>query len=307
MKKIVCNVCGSEKYKNLFLGRDRLLAIDSKTFQVVRCSQCGLTYLNPQPTADELRIYYPETYGPYGNTGTIFHYGAMAAALRKIYHGIRSLFPRAKKSVKEGGAKEDERISYLDFGCGGGLQLEAVRKDHPNWDLYGLDNNPVACERTEAKGFKVFCGELSEVSLPEKFFDRVNMSHVIEHVNDPKQTLAVLGRSIKKGGIIVIATPNIRSFSAKIFGSYWYALDTPRHLFLFNAKTLGRILKDAGFTVKKVDYDKGPKVFVRSLFYVMGRKDMMISPLLWRSLSLFSRFAAHLGMTSIMTVYAEKE
>jgi hypothetical protein len=34
-----------------------------------------------------------------------------------------------------------------------------------------------------------------------------------------------------------------------VFGSYWYGLDFPRHLYYFRPEDLTRLLNDAGFTV----------------------------------------------------------
>ena len=57
-----CLVCGCERSAPLFTAPDRLYRTTAKEFAVVRCEECGLARLDPQPAAEELRRYYPENY-----------------------------------------------------------------------------------------------------------------------------------------------------------------------------------------------------------------------------------------------------
>jgi hypothetical protein len=41
--------------------------------------------------------------------------------------------------------------------------------------------------------------------------------------------------------------PNIDSWESRIFGSYWYGLELPRHLFHFSPKSLRRVMATLGF------------------------------------------------------------
>src|ERR1035441_7043060 len=57
-----CLVCGCRRWEPLFTASDRLYRTTAKEFAVVRCQECGLARLHPQPAAEELRRYYPENY-----------------------------------------------------------------------------------------------------------------------------------------------------------------------------------------------------------------------------------------------------
>jgi SAM-dependent methyltransferase len=70
---------------------------------------------------------------------------------------------------------------------------------------------------------------------------------VVEHLHDPPDALAAIGRVLKPGGRLWIATPNLRALGLRRFGATWLALDPPRHLVLFHRESLGRALEDAGF------------------------------------------------------------
>lgn len=299
MKEMNCNLCGESSVQVLFYGKDRLHKIDEKTFRIVQCPKCGLVRVDPQPSEEELGKYYPEEYGPYQDGDFIFKYGPISRLTRKL---LKSL-PEGKRGTRDASTVDKTTVRYLDFGCGGGTDLERVKMAHPNWELYGLDAVSTACEETKKRGFKVFCGNALSIDLPEDFFDRVNMSHVIEHLQYPQETLESLYKTMKKGGTITIATPNFDTPSARIFKSYWYALDTPRHLFLFTPTTLGSMIERAGFRIVKIDFDRNPKVLLKSIFYVLGKKDLRINPFLWRMFQVIGRL---MGERSIMTVVAVK-
>lgn len=307
MNQVKCNLCGSARSRLLFFNLDRLLKTDTRRFAVVRCLSCGLVYLNPQPTAKELRQYYPENYGPYGRKG-MFKYGPVSRFLKWFFLTMRKSRhePRQSDALESTPGIEPAQ-ACLDFGCGNGTFLEGLRQAHPNWELYGLDNSEIACQRTREKGFKVYCGDILETDLPENFFDQVYMNSVIEHLNDPRAALLRLKRSMKPGAAVEIRTPNIGSLAAQLFGRFWYALDTPRHLYLFTPATLGRLLRETGFEVKKIGYKSGMSVEIKSFYYLVGKKDRRMNPIVWRLLLPLNRFLMRFGLASTMIIRAVKE
>jgi 2-polyprenyl-3-methyl-5-hydroxy-6-metoxy-1,4-benzoquinol methylase len=302
MKHITCNACGADDFTLVVRGRDRLHKVDDRRFDVVRCRRCSLVCVNPQPEAVELAKYYPADYGPYQETNPLLSYGPALAAVKRLFGRAKPASPPALVST------DRTADTYLDFGCGGGMNLEKVRRKHPHWDLYGLDMSEHACAATRAKGFTVYCGTIEQVSLPESFFNHVYMSHVIEHLNDPQAALKTLRRSMKKDADITLATPNADSWAFAFFRSFWLALDTPRHLFIFSPQTLTAELHAAGFTVTGVEFDGEPKTAIRSLSYLCFGQSTRIPALFWHILwyLLFpmSFALSRFGKTSIMTVRA---
>ncbi|MDP3989558.1 MAG: class I SAM-dependent methyltransferase [bacterium] len=302
MKNVSCNLCGSTQSRLFFRAPDRQTRVDYQRFNIVCCEVCELVYINPQPEAHELVKYYPENYNPY-NTGEIFSYSFLEKKLKE-YFGARG---------KKKGAPFKHRINrnesprnYLDFGCGGGANLARVRSLHPSWNLYGLDNNQVACENARAKGFEVFCGDIDKLTLPQNFFDEVHMSSVIEHVPDPVYTMRRIHECLKPGGVVYIRTPNFDSFGRVVFRTYWQALDAPRHLFLFTRKTLSRLLAMEDFSIVRVEYKNSPRIDIRSVYYLVGKKDRRISPILWRLVSPFSSILSRCGWGSTIIIVAKK-
>lgn len=298
MKNINCNNCGSSENTLFIKGVDRLHKVSKETFTTVKCNKCGLVYLNPQLSLEELVKYYPDDYGPFNNTEMI-KYGVLSNFLRKIF----------KKEKSNKGNKKDiseDPINFLDFGCGGGTYLDQVREKHPNWNLYGLDNNEYACQKIKEKGYNIFCGNIDEIEIPKDFFDKIHLGQVIEHLNDPKMVLRDINSLMKKGGEIVVATPNIDSIGSKVFKSFWYALDLPRHLYLFSPKTLSEMLESEGFEVTNVSHDISPKIDIKSVFYILGKKDLRINVFIWRICMPIGRLFSKLKRSGNMIITAKK-
>jgi hypothetical protein len=58
MKMISCNFCGKSKGEILFHTQDLKYKIDGE-FSIVKCKNCGLVFLDPQPSVERLKMHYP--------------------------------------------------------------------------------------------------------------------------------------------------------------------------------------------------------------------------------------------------------
>jgi hypothetical protein len=72
---------------------------------------------------------------------------------------------------------------------------------------------------------------------------------VLEHVDDPATTLAALRGWMAPGGVMLVGTPNLDSWQARVAGPRWFHLDLPRHRTHFTARGLTRLLEAQGFDV----------------------------------------------------------
>ncbi|MDP2910069.1 MAG: class I SAM-dependent methyltransferase, partial [bacterium] len=279
-------------------------------FRIERCLDCGLVYLCPQPPPLDLKKYYPSNYGPYQDRDNPLKYGVISQSIKDIFFYLR----RLKQLLLHQNLrvlKIDTSVLYLlDLGCGNGNFLDKMRRLHPNWHLYGFDNNEAACERLRSKGFEVWDGNFMDVDLPKEYFDIIHLSHVIEHLEDPRKALIKIYNLLKSGGEITIITPNFNSLAARVFGSYWFALDSPRHLFLFSPETIFRLLSETHFLIKSINYSADVRVAIKSFNYLFDRKDMrinfMIWHLLWFIFKPIGNILSLLNKTSIMTIKAKK-
>jgi 2-polyprenyl-3-methyl-5-hydroxy-6-metoxy-1,4-benzoquinol methylase len=118
-------------------------------------------------------------------------------------------------------------------------------------DVQGIELSLEACQQAWQRGLKVFHGTLDEYETDQRF-DMVFMSHVIEHVLDPVATIEKIASLLKPGGVLYIETPNVGSLDARVWRRNWGLLHYPRHLYLFDRKTVRRLLERGGLAVEDV-------------------------------------------------------
>ncbi len=277
MQNISCNLCGRSDAKLLFTAKDINYKTTDETFSVVQCGACGFVYINPQPEQSELTAFYPDTYRPYRDKTTIAY--------------------RAPESPSK---------YILDIGSGPGSFLAELHEKDPSIALFGVDFDKRAVETGRLRGFPIFHGSLLEARYAAAFFDEAHMSHLLEHVLSPLETLQETARILKPGGKLIITIPNFASFSRMLFGKYWYHLDAPRHLYHFTPRTLGTMLEKAGFKNISFGFIPSPKYFLQSYaFWKYGGK-RKFSKLTWHFLTLPAKAASFLKLSSTMKVIAEK-
>jgi SAM-dependent methyltransferase len=78
----------------------------------------------------------------------------------------------------------------------------------------------------------------------------VMLHHVLEHVPDPRATLAAAHRLLRPGGTCVVWTPFADGEPWARYGTDWYELDAPRHLFVFTRRSLADLAGGIGFSVE---------------------------------------------------------
>jgi SAM-dependent methyltransferase len=230
---------------------------------VSRCSGCGLVWLDPQPVPEDVaklyRTYYthavaerPPLAGSRDRVrelvlGASFGYsvqgGLVSRAAGRALSGVPPVFDRVAMAV--GHLESGARGRLLDIGTGAGEFLARMRA--LGWEVEGLepDANAVQTAR-EHLGLRMHHGTLHDVDLPPASFDAVVSSHVVEHVHDPIDFLSRAWRLVRPGGRLVIITPNVESLAHRRHRSAWYALDPPRHLYLFSVPTFEECARRAG-------------------------------------------------------------
>ncbi len=244
-----CPLCGSHQVKKLLEAPDRF-HLRKETYCLARCASCSGVWLVDPPKPEEMGPHYDEEYH-----NAIVAAGEGSAELR--WRDQRNLIAR----YKQGG-------QLLDLGCSSGGFLSTMRG--PAWKLYGIEMEAATAEKAQAAtGAEVFVGDVLQAPFAPASFDVITCFDVLEHVYNPPQFLAKVKEWLKPGGIYHVMLPNIASWEAKLFGTYWFGLELPRHLFHFSPQSLRRVMSDLGFeevhlATPRVSY------LERSLDYVAG-------------------------------------
>lgn len=218
---------------------DRLYGTTDKTFSIVECAGCGLMRLEPRPTLEELRRYYPESYW--------FAPGSDVASRLELFYRrlvLRDHLRFVIRALRDAGASGP----VLDVGCGGGLFLRMLQDQ--DFRVVGLDNSFQAAHVAwELNGVPVVCGDLSCAPLRDGSCAAITMFHVVEHLLDPVGYLRAAARLLRPDGRLILQTPNAASWQFRVFGEWWNGLDVPRHITNYRQKDLEHVLEEAGFDV----------------------------------------------------------
>jgi len=236
LEQVACDLCGADDSEPLLDLDDILAGTTPDHFRLVRCQRCGLRYLNPRPVAEELARFYPEDYAPFTRRGI-----AARVRDRQRRRDVASLWRYLGPPAR-----------VLDVGCGTGDLLRAIR-DCGNPEVLGIEPSAQAVRiARERWGLDVRQGDLHAVRLPPASVDTVLLSHVIEHLPSPSDTLAEITRVLRPGGALILWLPNADSWAARFWRENWIGYDVPRHLYAFTPATLGALLARHGFTVTEI-------------------------------------------------------
>lgn len=281
MKYIPCAICGSTSSNTLLTSYDKYLRVDKTKFTLVRCADCGLVYLNPQPTMEELAKYYPPHYPSYLTNYNVLEHNRLLEFLK----GIKRLFfspPPSSTSSANETPSDTSRLRILDFGCGSGRSLLQMRLAHPLWELHGFDISTNQEIKSIGHDISIILDTPDAIDshFENESFDRIYLNNVLEHVNDPVATLRMLATLLKQEGEMIIEVPNIDSIKFKIFRSNFFPLEIPRHLYHFSPSTLSKLCAKCGLSTIEVEKIGSAKGTVRSLYYALGIHKDKIDPLL---------------------------
>lgn len=214
----------------------------------VVCTRCGLVFLDPMPTADEIERYYRDEY-------------------RQHYHG--DCIPRAKALLRdERGARERVALlapllrtgnRVLDIGAGTGAFVAAAVQ--AGWKAEGIEPNlgfaEFARQRYRAH---IHATLLEHAPLADASFDLITSSHVFEHLRAPDEAFARAHRLLKSTGSFHISVPDIADPRRSPRARWHFG-----HAHGFTRETLAMLAWRSGFDLLPESPAQGPNLLLRRL------------------------------------------
>lgn len=256
-----CKVCKDG------MARDaKLHAIRSgNAYQVYFCDVCLNAFIDPVPTeAEQAALYAAGVYR--ADQGKRFN--PAVEALVNLFMLQRK---RRIKAFRQGG-------TLLDIGCGRGSFLASMK--HAGWQVAGVEfNDETAAYAREVYGLTA----TTDLEFPVESFDVITINHVLEHMEDPAQTIRACYGLLRKEGALIIAVPNIGSLQAMVGKSAWLHLDLPHHLVHFSEEGLRRLLQANGFRIVKArrfDLEQNPFGWLQTLLNLAGIRENLFYNLL---------------------------
>jgi SAM-dependent methyltransferase len=106
----------------------------------------------------------------------------------------------------------------LDFGCGNGVFTTIIKKVLPRWDVFGVEISTIAVKNAKQKFPDCNFFGLDEVDKHLQSFDFLFSHHVIEHVQNIKETFAIINSYLKPKAcqLHILPCGNDGSFEKKI-------------------------------------------------------------------------------------------
>lgn len=219
-----------------------------------RCSDCGLVYMDPPPSAAVLHALYDREY-----SGTPLYLAKAEKKMRRIRHRARQIARVARL------AHQREPLSFLDIGCSGGFMVEAAREQ--GFVAAGIEPDRMAVEfaRTAYPRNEYFEGLLETADLGERQFDVIYCSEVIEHAPDCHAFLTRLTAIMKDGGLLYLTTPDIDHWRRPKNILEWDGFAPPGHCLYFNPTNLEMLLARHGLAVvrRSFAWKPGIKLYAR--------------------------------------------
>jgi len=231
----------SQRLCPLCSGRESLLINRTGDFRIVRCRECGFTYLENPSQETEL---YETFWGEDDELPEVFAGDAQDASLREAYH-INRQRVEYLKSLRPNG-------SLLDIGCGNGFFLTLAQQ--VGYECIGqeVSQNAIRFARNNFN-LSIIDEALENIVQDQKMmFDIITIWHVLEHVNDPILFLKQIYTILKPGGILVVEVPNLNSLKFRLSNWKWEGGNHPKyHQSYFIHQTLTEMLQAAGFSHSK--------------------------------------------------------
>ena len=234
----LCPLCHSHaklQYKNL---KDRFKQFNDIRSNIFRCSNldCGVHWVRQRPNKEMFHVIY---YNHHKDTGM--------AGLRAPIFGDES-------QSFENGIKSGNIWNHQDNNTMGSPSKRQMLYIGNDLERYSTLANDFNLEITEHHFFQpgsmnssAVNEKLDSLCLKKELFDSIFIPYIIEHCYDVECFLRSCMQYLKPGGVIYLITPNTGSFGHRVFRKYWYGLDIPRHITLFNQKALKTLLLSCGF------------------------------------------------------------
>ena len=217
-----CYICGSKDVKELF----------SKIHtHYYKCKVCNVLFQHPQH-GKKIKELYERGY--YSNDE------------RKIDQFVNYFSKEKNQNIIKKIKQHSPNGQLLDIGAGYGYFVKNAKD--AGFEAYGIEPSIDSVKAAKRLlNVKLDCGFFDNKYRKGELFDVITAFHVIEHVVNPQLFITDIRNKLSDGGLLVIETPNIKSFNATFMKEDWPFVIPDEHLFLFSHKSLKYMLEKNRF------------------------------------------------------------
>jgi len=214
-----CILCGHNFFLKLFNVREAVFSQSIRSYDVIQCTNCKLSRMDPFPSKEEIEELYTKENIFSNPMENPFKKKWFYQCFENLYakYGAGDLKWEAKKTLSYL-KHASNSVSLLDIGCNDGRFLEhlSARK---NIDCYGIDLDS-NFYRLQNKKIHYVNGDFLEYDFGQKF-DVVTMRYLLEHLPEFTQCIEKARSILNDEGVLYIAVPDIGSLKACALKGEW--------------------------------------------------------------------------------------
>ena len=216
-----------------------------------------MIYLDPVPDWGEFQALYEEIFREFemgeeqvSDIRPVEPFQGQPPLELRSPRWFRRVFPHPRLIPIQ--ACSNGKLSVLDVGCGTGSGL--IPFYWSGWSVTGIDVNPLAleiCTKAMTKG-RFIHQDFMEWTASNESFDVVRTDNCLEHIPEPKDTLAKIVSLLRPDGHVYIFVPNGASILFRLFRRYHVSSWIPFHLNLFTPPAMKRLCGDVGLRIERL-------------------------------------------------------
>ncbi|MBZ5671853.1 MAG: class I SAM-dependent methyltransferase [Acidobacteriia bacterium] len=239
MESISCIFCGID---------DSFPVIQENGYTGRKCRQCGLIYVSPRPSREDIRNLYE-------------HDGAVTSShCQFASEHYKRLHARLTLNILRGYASGGK---LLEIGPGAGLFMDEARAE--GFTPYGVELNLIQADYIRNR-WRLPCeSRPSSDAYPGESFDVIYHCDVISHLCDPSAEFRIMRERLTPHGVLIFETGNmgdVRPDRLAMVPQFQY----PDHLFFFSTRNIESLLQLSGFhPVRQFRFSTVPELLLRQV------------------------------------------
>lgn len=321
MESVLCDYCGCGELDEVVRQTDILHKTTTEFFSITKCSNCGLQFLNPRPTKEEIGQYYATEYSFHATPPKIRRVAAslLSWAANSPFYYFCSLVPGLNQklsayvvpSIKDPVRKYFTGGRVLDIGCGAGISAHFWGREggllaYKRFaEVYGVEVAGKARAALSAHGIEAF---KSLADVPDNlYFEIIRMNWSLEHVHAPSEYFDFISDRLAEGGKAIIAIPN---YDGLIYRLAKDCVEVPIHLYHFRQQDIANYAEKFGLKIVESQTFSYPQMFLFAAEILPRLSKSFTSPMNIIEARVFQKLLSRLdslGMGNDMIMVLEKK
>jgi len=227
-----CVVCNNNKHEVLSIEELNVVGIGDISIGVSICKKCGCVLQDPIVPQKKMNAYYSQ-FSNYTNVGNDYS---------PSNEKINLITQQVKFCLKNLPEIPNIEKNLFQVGCSNGFTLSIFKNN--GWDVTGIDPSSL-CAKLAKKNYEIeiFTGFFENLMNLKKYKLFV-ITHVLEHLYLPKETLQKIYHHTLDGGYLFVEIPCFKD--ADKFPNGYFSFE---HIQFFSENLISDLLNQTGFDI----------------------------------------------------------